>query len=139
MSRNVWLAGVVVVSVLPFLPCMYGKFVYDDNRVVFHPVVEGELPWSDAFTTDFWGLSMSSRYSHKSYRPLAILSFRLSALLFGNTESFSYHVVNMVAHCVNCLLVWKLTALLSASVAASGIAAVVFAVHPLHTETVGLG
>ena len=133
-------AAVIACACAPFLWCMTGKFVYDDNRAILNPVVEGKVPWIDAWTTDFWGLSMNSRFSHKSYRPLAVLTFRLNAILFGVEGTTSYHVVCMLLHAVNSVLVSKVMRACGGDGDAVRIAAFVasllFAVHPVHTETV---
>ena len=130
-----WRALLVIAAVLPFFGCIHGQFLYDD-RAVINPIVQGEVPWWHAFTADFWGLPMSSRFSHKSYRPLATLSFRVSAVLFGTGDTLSYHVVNTCLHAGNSLLVAALVRAYTASVTAAVPAALLFAVHPLHTETV---
>lgn len=55
-----------------------GEFVHDDMvAVVGNPDVTGDaasvfLLWSN----DFWGRPMADPQSHKSYRPLTVLTFR---------------------------------------------------------------
>ena len=57
------------------------EFVHDDivailrNPDVFHS------PIGDLFSNDFWGAPMSSPASHKSYRPITVLTFRLETFL----------------------------------------------------------
>jgi len=46
---------------------------------------------------DFWGTPLRHSGSHKSYRPLTVLTFRLNYLLSG-LEPFSYHLVNVTLH-----------------------------------------
>ena len=40
---------------------------------------------------------MAEPTSHKSYRPLTVLSFRINVVLFGN-GSTSFHLVNILLH-----------------------------------------
>jgi hypothetical protein len=65
-------------------------------------------PLSRLFSDDFWGEPMSSANSHKSYRPLTVLSFRLSyQLCGGGTDEVSravYHAENVGWHAVVCVL-----------------------------------
>jgi hypothetical protein len=44
------------------------------------------LPWQ-LLTDDFWGEPIASPNSHKSYRPLTVLSFRLSHWLFNHSAA----------------------------------------------------
>ncbi|MPC35841.1 Transmembrane and TPR repeat-containing protein 3 [Portunus trituberculatus] len=44
--------------------------------------------------------------SHKSYRPLCVLTFRLNYLLHG-LEPLGYHLVNMLLHGVVCILYYS--------------------------------
>ena len=130
----------VLAATLRFWGCLTGDFVYDDDNIVRHPVVTFKQPWTDAFTTDFWGLPMTSRFSHKSYRPLAVLSFRWHAAIVpmvpGNT--LSYHAVNVALHVANVLALWHLAARLlpSAQATTAYLSALAFAIHPLVSETV---
>uniref|UniRef100_A0A8C7MAN5 Transmembrane O-mannosyltransferase targeting cadherins 3 n=1 Tax=Oncorhynchus kisutch TaxID=8019 RepID=A0A8C7MAN5_ONCKI len=78
-----------------------------DNKDLWHAT-----PLSNLFFNDFWGTPMSEERSHKYYRHLTVLTFRLN-YLFSELSSASYHLLN--------------TGL---------VAALLFAVHPIHTETV---
>ena len=129
-------AALVCAAVVPFWGSLRGDFLYDDWNIVSNPVVTGAVPAVDAFTTDFWGLQLASRFSHKSYRPLAILSFRWTAAWFGVDDPLPYHVVCVALHAVNTLLVAAASRVLLPSRASAVFAAAVFAVHPLHCETV---
>ncbi|KAK3859525.1 hypothetical protein Pcinc_034374 [Petrolisthes cinctipes] len=66
-----------LVSVLVYLNGLTGEYVHDDlSAVVRNPDVQGTRPLWHLFLNDFWGKPMSHPASHKSYRPLTILSFR---------------------------------------------------------------
>uniref|UniRef100_A0A182QCP9 Uncharacterized protein n=1 Tax=Anopheles farauti TaxID=69004 RepID=A0A182QCP9_9DIPT len=70
--------------------------------------------------------------SHKSYRPLCVLTFRWNYLLHG-LEPAGYHLVNVLLHTIVSLMYFRMCAMLL-SEAASFAAALLFAVHPIHTE-----
>ena len=59
-----------------------GELVHDDIvAIVRNPDVVNSKPgvwvdWYSLWTNDFWGTPMSSPESHKSFRPLTILTFR---------------------------------------------------------------
>ncbi len=71
------------------------------------------------------------------YRPATTLSFLANYSLFGNGDRpFGYHVVNLALHTINVLLLFAIGQRLTASGWAAGLAAGLWAVHPLGTEAV---
>ncbi len=92
-------------------------------------------PLSQVFTNDFWGLPLSDPESHKSYRPLVVLSFRANRLLHG-LWPFGFHLINTVLHAVvSGLYCWVLGRLrLNWNIVMT--ASLLFASHPIHTEAV---
>ena len=77
---------------------------------------------------------MLQEQSHKSYRPLCVLTFRWNYWLSG-TEPMSYHLANMLLHAVVCIMYFRMCQLF-VSQFTGFIAALLFAVHPIHTEAV---
>ncbi|XP_033077013.1 protein O-mannosyl-transferase TMTC3 isoform X2 [Trachypithecus francoisi] len=72
--------------------------------------------------------------SHKSYRPLTVLTFRLNYLL-SELKPMSYHLLNMIFHAVVSVIFLKVCRLFLDN-KSSVIASLLFAVHPIHTEAV---
>ncbi len=68
------------------------------------------------------------------YRPLTMVSYGLSALLSPNP--LSYHLMNVALHALAALAAFSLARSLLRSTPAAGVAALLFAVHPVHTEPV---
>ncbi|KAG8187125.1 hypothetical protein JTE90_004871 [Oedothorax gibbosus] len=93
-------------------------------------------PISQLFLNDFWGTPLTHSGSHKSYRPLCVLSFRLNYALSG-FDPWSYHFTNVLLHTAATAL---FTALASSVFCYSSlptlVAGLLFAVHPVHTEAV---
>ncbi|UYV65874.1 TMTC3 [Cordylochernes scorpioides] len=58
------------------------------------------------FTADFWGTPLRSDESHKSYRPLTVLTFRLNEGLHG-LDPAGFHAVNVLLHAFNTLLFYS--------------------------------
>lgn len=79
-------------------------FVYDDRKAILENrnVIPFEQStradsWTNLLTDDFWGTPMHSNGSHKSYRPLISLTYKIQALILP-TDAFWFHLVNLILH-----------------------------------------
>lgn len=50
--------------------------LFSMSPIVFLQDLRAETPLGDLWHHDFWGSRLSSNTSHKSYRPLTVLTFR---------------------------------------------------------------
>ncbi|MGA2914842.1 MAG: tetratricopeptide repeat protein [Sedimentisphaerales bacterium] len=109
--------------------CTYDFVNYDDNVYVYkNPNIQAgitlkSIKW--AFTTD---------YSHM-YHPITWLSLMLDWQLFGNNGG-GYHFINLVVHIANTLLLFIVLKQMTRAIWPSALAAALFALHPLHVESV---
>ena len=69
------------------------------------------------------------------YMPLVLISFMVDAGLYGLWPG-GFHLTNALFHAVNVLLLFLVFKRFSGKVWPSAIAAVLFAIHPLHVESV---
>ena len=77
LTFSVAASVVFVLSVLCFCVSYDGDFLFDDVRAVTeNKDVLPETPLSEVFRNDYWGQRMTSSTSHKSYRPITVLTFR---------------------------------------------------------------
>ncbi|KAL5004274.1 hypothetical protein ScPMuIL_017730 [Solemya velum] len=142
---------VAIISVICFINCYDGDFVFDDSEaVVGNQDILPTSPLLDLFSHDFWGNKLDSKTSHKSYRPLTVLTFRWNYLLSGELHPHGFHIANIILHgvvsvlmlCVFSLMFGGLTqdketqAVLFQAPRASLLCTLLFAVHPVHTESV---
>jgi len=68
---------VFILATLCYISSLEGGFVFDDTEAIINNGdVRSETPITQLFYNDFWGTSLTHPNSHKSYRPLTILSFR---------------------------------------------------------------
>lgn len=74
-------------------------------------------------------------YDPELYIPLTFLSYQLNYLVAGY-HPFVYHITNLALHATNTLLVLWLVTLWSGKRWVAAVTALLFAVHPLHVETV---
>lgn len=120
----------LVVTGLAYTPVFTAEFVnYDDRDYVTQNThVQGGFTWQGvkwAFTTDLMG----------SWHPVTWLSHMLDVQLFGLNPS-SHHAVNLGLHLLNVALLLALLLQLTGTLWPSALAAGLFAVHPLHVESV---
>ena len=110
-----------------YFPATQAGFVWDD--VIFTEAA----PIRDA--SGLWQIWFSPRDIKREghYWPLVYTTFWLEHKLWGLAPA-GYHIVNVLLHFVNVLLVWRL--LLHLAVPGAWAVAAVFAVHPLHVESV---
>ncbi len=138
--------GPAVLAAVVYLNSLSGDLVHDDVFAIRdNQDLKPSTPWSHLLLNDFWGESMASPTSHKSYRPITVLSFRLNYLWHG-LEPWGYHLVNVLLHSVNTVLLgWFCMREVfvcprrSYGFAEHGWSVVVmllFASHPVHTEAV---
>uniref|UniRef100_A0A9J8ABY8 dolichyl-phosphate-mannose--protein mannosyltransferase n=1 Tax=Cyprinus carpio carpio TaxID=630221 RepID=A0A9J8ABY8_CYPCA len=130
-------AALVAVCALCYSNSLWGEFVHDDIwAITNNPDVRPGSSLQSIFTNDFWGKRMADNTSHKSYRPLCILTFKLNILLGGMTP-FYFHLVNMFLHCmVTALLMHTCEQCVFEDSNFSFLTALLFSVHPIHTEAV---
>lgn len=121
-------AAVICFSNLPS-----GPLLYDDPRATGSPcATNGSL--SCLFHVDFWGQPLDSPGSHGSFRPVTTLSFRLDHLAHGSWPA-GFRLVNLWLHGMCTLLVCKVCrAWLGWGPVRAGLAALIFAVHPVHCD-----
>ncbi|XP_047494234.1 protein O-mannosyl-transferase TMTC4-like [Penaeus chinensis] len=121
-----------------FVNSLSGDFVFDDSEaIVNNSDLRGDTPLANLFHNDFWGTRLTHPSSHKSYRPLTVLSFRLN-YSWGALDPFSYHAVNVVVHCLVSIMSLRVFYVVFGNGAprAAILSAILFATHPIHTEAV---
>jgi len=107
----------------------YGFVDYDDSSYFFNnPHVLTGLSWPNIH----WAFS-SSQYAN--WHPLTWLSLMLDAALFGHGPA-APHLTNVVLHAANSILVFLLFLRMTRAVWRSAAVAMLFAIHPLHVESV---
>jgi Tfp pilus assembly protein PilF len=127
----------LVLSVLAFLPyanTLLNTFVYDDYfQVVENPYVHSFRYLREIFATTVWSFQGANGITNY-YRPLMSFGYLLFYQIAGAVP-FSFHLANVALNVVVVLLVFSVVRRLSGE-RVGLIAAGLFALHPLHTESV---
>jgi protein O-mannosyl-transferase len=122
--------ALIVSTVLVYLPVQQHAFVsFDDPEyVVDNAMVQAGLTWE--------GVRWAFATTHFSYwHPLTWLSHMLDVELFG-PGSAGPHVVNVLIHVANTVLLFGLLRRMTGATWRSAGVAALFALHPLHVESV---
>ena len=82
LRAQLFLSCMVVffVAIMCYVNSLEGEMVMDDDGCIkYNPdVIDPDVSIFDIFQHDYWGSSVWDRSSHKSYRPLTVLSFRMN-------------------------------------------------------------
>lgn len=121
------------LCLLSFGVGLLGDFALDDHYAILkNPVVTGELPALSAFTHTFWGAPLDTPPT--SYRPVAVLLFRLDHAVFG-LRPLPFHLTAFLTYALTVALGLRLSRLWLGPRPAV-LAACLFAVLPVHAENV---
>ena len=119
--------AIALLVAVTYFPALQGGFVWDDVIFSEEPVIHSP----DGLRSIWFAPADIKNEGH--YWPLVYTSFWLEHKLWG-LNPVGYHAVNILLHLVNCLLLWRLLDRLS--VPGAVVIAAVFAVHPMHVESV---
>lgn len=122
--------GLALIVILPFYQTSQFNFViYDDSLYIMsNKNIQAGFNWNSiswAFTTMF-GVN---------WHPLTWLSLILDYKMYGMNAG-GYHVTSMLIHLVNSVLLFLILGRMTGQLWQSGFVAALFAVHPLHVESV---
>ena len=120
------LGVLVAVSYAPAV--LWGGFVWDDRVITEAPPIRN---WNGLWS--IWLSPSGLEFWEGHYWPLVYTTFWLEHKLWGFAPA-GYHAVNVLLHAANTLLLWHV--LLRLAVPGAWVVAAVFAVHPLHVESV---
>jgi Flp pilus assembly protein TadD len=126
---------VFVVAVLAFIASAGFPFLFDDRmQIVANHDIQSWRGTLGYFAYDVWH-SYDPTLLTKYYRPLFYLWVRINYVLFGLSPA-GWHMACVLLHGAVSVLVFRLCARLTGSRVAGVVAGLLFAVHPVHIESV---
>lgn len=133
----VWLLflALALLAIVPMLPVLQGGFLdWDDPYYVTHNFRIHQLSWGNIVDV-FRFTPQNGPIPNGQYTPLAELTLMVEHWAVGLTP-WVFHATNLLIHAVNVLLVYLLLRKLRADRFWAWLTAALFAVHPLHVESV---
>jgi len=129
-SLSKWiLPGIIIFTCLLYSNSLNNNFTVfdDDSYIVNNPFLRDfSLKGIVAIFTSFYSCN---------YHPLTTLTWLFEYNLFGPSP-LPFHLVNVMFHVLNTWLVFKLAYRLSNKTVTAGVTSLLFAIHPLHVESV---
>jgi len=127
--------ALAILTIITFWTLKDCGFInFDDDVYVYKNVyVQSGLNWNSIGQA----FSFSSELVEKSsnWHPLTWLSLMLDYQIFGLNPS-GYHLVNLFFHVLNTILLFLILRRMTKKLWPSAFVAVLFAIHPLHVESV---
>ena len=124
-NQPILLAGLVITLLVYAKTVMFPGISWDDPEMVFanKALLDGE--WRQLLTQHYVG----------NYTPVTMLLYALEYKLFGNWSG-GFHLVNLLLHLFNGMLVFSLSSSLFNRRSAALLATVLFLMHPIQVESV---
>ena len=140
-GRPVWRSNLILCaflllfSVLPYSNTLRNGFVYDDiTQVLDNPYILSFRHVGRIFSTPAWSYVRKSELTNY-YRPMMTFGYLVCYQLFG-ARPYGFHLANILLHALVVLILFFLTRRLFGSDGVAFLAAGLFALHPIHTESV---
>lgn len=136
LREAVTMLALAIVAALPYLNSLANGFVYDDaTQVLNNPYLHSFRYVPQILTSSAWGYLGGADALTNYYRPMMSLGYLFCFQLFG-PSAFAFHCFNLGLHLAVVLLVFKLSEQIFHDRALTITAALLFALHPVHTESV---
>ena len=123
------------IAFLAYVPTLGFQFVYDDKpQITQNPAIRAWHYLPNYFTSHVW----AELYPHVGgdyYRPVFLLWFRLNHAMF-RVNPVGWHLTTVLCHVAATWLVFLLVRRLAANPWIAFSAATLFALHPVHIESV---
>ncbi|RPI20350.1 MAG: hypothetical protein EHM61_27210, partial [Acidobacteria bacterium] len=121
-GRMIWAVALGILAFLVYANTLGHGFVIDDAPLISQNSAVRGLEWSYIL-------------SPHGYRPVRTFTYALNYAL-GGDDPFGYHLLNVLLHSANVILLFLLVFRWTALSAIAGTAALLFAVHPVQTAAV---
>jgi hypothetical protein len=132
-----WLLPALVLGFLIYTNTLGGEFVYDDEQqIVRNTLIQDGSQFWRALTSDvWWGFNAGQQAVSNYWRPSFVLWMILNFRCFG-LGTFGWHLASMGLHLAVIALAFAVSRRLAISRPIAGAIALIFAVHPVHCESV---
>jgi protein O-mannosyl-transferase len=130
------LAGVLALcAALPYANTLLNSFVYDDvTQITHNPYLASVHHLREILSTTVWSYVGAEGVTNY-YRPMMTLGYLVCYQLFGPV-AYEFHLMNVVFDAAVVVMLFAVTRRLSGDRTLAFVAALLFALHPIHSESV---
>ena len=143
-KRTIIVACLLAATIVPFLTALDNDFTYDDRtQILQNEFIRniGNIPKALVTEAWFWRQQQDkdpnkdSKATTPYYRPIFTIYLMIGWQLFQDSAP-PWHFANVFMHLVAVLLVFLVLEKITGDITLTSIATILFAVHPLRSETV---
>jgi len=136
--RGPWVAA--ILGALCFANTLINGYAYDDRVLILeNPRIHSLTNVRQIWLADWWAHAHQTADENdqrdRLYRPLTLFTFALNYAVHG-LHATGFHALNLLLHAVVCFILWHFAKRFTGDSAVATITAVLFAIHPVHTEAV---
>ncbi len=131
------LAILLLMATLPYVGVLRNDFAYayDDNaQIIDNPYVHSFGHLREILTTNVWSYK-GAQGETLYYRPMMTLGFLLCYQIFGPL-AYGFHLASLLLHAAVVAMIYVFAKPLFRDGSAAFVAAALFALHPVHVESV---
>ena len=141
-----YLSFIIGIVFLAYSPIFFNGFILDDHLFNYENTYYkswNNLPrlfQKDCITQGVESLMTNGNDkgpAFTSYRPFQSLTYFIDYSLWGD-QSLGYHLTNILIHCLNCILVYKIIIWIFGDSFISLFTALLFGLHPIQSEAVAV-
>ena len=124
--------ALLALTIAAYVPALSARFIWDDDLIVAGNSTLRSL----GGLRDIWLgiLNGGHAYPLTQYYPLTFTSFWLEQHAWGVATAAPYHLTNVLLHATSAVVLWRVLRRLA--VPGAWLAAGLFALHPVHVESV---
>ncbi|MAF67418.1 MAG: hypothetical protein CMJ84_17395 [Planctomycetes bacterium] len=138
VSGHLWRGALIALATLAvYWPALSGELVYDDNYIIGqNPLIRSVANLPEIFASSYWDFldpQTASRVGY--YRPLSTTVLTLGHA-WGGGDPWHFHFLSIIFHILASLAAWRFAARLIGCDSGGFWAGLLFALHPIHVESV---
>ena len=140
-SKGYFALIIVLAALLSFSSGLKGRFVWDDEYVILKNLFIRDLKNLPLLLTGEYfqpaEIGHYTRSGEESYRPIVTFTHFLDYKFFG-LNPVGYHATSILVHTATALMLFFLLLNMQLKPQGAFVGAIIFAVHPLNSETVNM-